>query len=82
MSTENPGECDGCHFGTQALTAYPRRFPDNGEQKWLCRLCESTPCGAAVTFPKQYPEANVLRTICYVGNVILAALEQTEAPRP
>lgn len=76
---EKPEDCDGCHFNTSELTLYEDRpgiVPKGREKRWLCALCASTPCGNAATFPNQYPDAKVLQTICYVGNVILAALRR------
>ena len=43
---------------------------------WLCSLCRSTLAGVAYEYPEQYPGQEVaLRTICYIGNVILEAIE-------
>jgi hypothetical protein len=75
---EKPDECDACHFETKALTYYGRERPLRGERehKWLCDLCASTNSGNTLEYPEQWPDrsADVLRTVCYVGNVILAAV--------
>lgn len=44
---------------------------------WLCRLCASTLAGNAYDYPEQYQgQAAVLKTICYVGNTILAEVKK------
>lgn len=77
MENEKPGCCDSCEFETSELIAYPvrRNFPKESEPKWLCDLCASTAAGSAHEYPEQYGEsAQVLKTICYVGNAVLAAI--------
>jgi hypothetical protein len=55
------GLCDGCRFWPVALTAYLRQgAPD--QLDWLCALCARTPDGPG------------RRTVCFVGNAVLAAL--------
>lgn len=76
---EKPEECDSCHYKTAALTRYDDRIAGlNGRDKetaWLCKLCASTLAGNAYRYPEQYRDSgNTMRTICYVGNVILDAL--------
>ncbi len=71
--TENPGECDSCGFKTEAVTECPDLA--KAEPPWYCELCKSTHAGVAHQYPSQYQNADVLRTICYVGNVILAKME-------
>jgi hypothetical protein len=56
------GLCDGCRFWPVDLTAYWRHgAPD--QLDWLCALCARTPDGPC------------RRTVCYVGNAVLAALQ-------
>lgn len=69
-------ECDSCGF--QGPTeAYPRRNHKlgGGGDKRLCVLCAGTHAGNALEYPDQYPNAEAMRTICYVGNVILKAIK-------
>jgi hypothetical protein len=81
--TENrpkPDECDSCHFETRALVKYDDRIAGLRDPSkttaWLCALCAETLAGNAYRYPDQYRESgNVMRTVCYVGNVILEALK-------
>lgn len=70
---ENPGECESCHYETPALTYCADRIL---RSIWLCDLCAGTLAGNAAKNPVAYPHADVLRTICYVGNVILAEIRR------
>lgn len=66
-------ECYACQYETK-ITQYNEG--QEGET-WLCDLCASTPAG-------NYPNCEmrtVLRTICYVGNAILEAIERLEAEK-
>lgn len=76
--SEKPEGCFSCGFETVNLTEYPRRraidYAEGCETKWLCELCASTDAGTAVDYPTQFVDIASLRTICYVGNVILAAI--------
>lgn len=46
------------------------------DRKALCRLCACTKSGLAYEFPESYPNADILFTICRVGNEILKCLNQ------
>lgn len=77
------GECSSCGFETEALQSYPNHrtqyddaYTDESRRKWICALCASTAAGSALDYPTHYPEGTTLKTICYVGNVILAALRR------
>jgi hypothetical protein len=79
MENEKSEECDSCGFRTEALIAYPvrRNFPKESAPKWLCDLCASTMAGNAHEYPEQFREGragDVMKTICFVGNTILAAI--------
>ena len=52
----------------------PRDHYPNNLAKSLCALCAGTRSGNAVEYPRQYPNASTLFTVCYVGNLILAEL--------
>jgi len=86
MSEEKPDECECCGFKTEAITAYRtnRNFPKGPcPDKWLCNLCASTMAGTAHEYPEQYFEGRageVLKTICFVGNTILAAIASAREP--
>jgi hypothetical protein len=71
------GLCDGCRFWPVALTAYFRvGAPD--QLDWLCRLCAHTPSWTRATVPHSLALRAILRTICYVGNAILADLSTSK----
>lgn len=77
---EKSEECDCCHFPTADLTLYESSGIDRHlriPNRWLCALCAATPAGTADVFPAQYQgQREILRTICYVGNSILAELRR------
>lgn len=85
---EKPAECDCCQFKTEQLVAYgtTRGSPKQPcPDKWLCDLCASTMTGTAHEYPEQYAEGNayeVMRTICFVGNTVLAAIAASKGPAP
>jgi len=80
---ENPGECECCGFPTTVLTFWPKLDTTiSGGGKiiktdfWYCELCSSTLAGVASRYPGRagYENADVMKVICHVGNLILAAL--------
>ena len=81
---EKPPECYSCGFETKAIKSYRRsreiatanEKSIDGGVKWLCFLCASTLAGNAYEYPDLYPDSNTLKTICYVGNVILDKLKK------
>jgi len=80
VMSEKPDECEGCYFPTKALKQFDKRDAvgmHEGHKKWLCDLCASTETGTALDYPRQYEgQQATMRTICYVGNVILEALKK------
>ncbi len=68
-----PRDCDSC--GYPAPLATFQSAPTN-EPKTICELCAGTYAGSALDYPSQYPNADVLKTICHVGNAILAELRK------
>lgn len=79
MEKEKPEECHSCDYLTEDLDIYDRGpGADSEEPMWLCALCASTRAGNAYQYPRQYPNEDVLRTICYVGNVILDQLKEQQ----
>jgi hypothetical protein len=79
-SQEQPEECDCCQFKTEALKPYEVFFASKAVQtthKWLCELCASTYAGNAYEYPEQYPyQVATLRAMCYIGNVLLKAIQE------
>lgn len=76
--SEKPTVCDCCSFETTKLTAYDHEGAlKRGAQKWLCDLCAETEAGRMLDYPSQFEgQAATIRTVCYVGNVILATLKR------
>lgn len=76
---EQPAECDCCGFETEALTDYG--WHGSGS-KWCCDLCASTMASRAHEHPEQFRgQEHVLKAICYVGNVLLAAIKAQHVPQ-
>lgn len=75
MSQAN--SCDSCDFETTELKQYEQHDVRMKMVKvWLCELCASTPAGNALEYPDQFRgQAETLKTICFVGNTLLAAIE-------
>lgn len=78
--SEKPEECECCRFETMDLKEYDsaRNFPQKpDETKWLCQLCANTMTGAFADYPQQHDRdaLEVMKTICHVGNAILAAIK-------
>lgn len=77
---EKPDECEGCYFPTAELSQYDASDMigrHEGRKKWLCELCASTETGRIMDYPRQFEgQAAAMRTVCYVGNVILEALKR------
>ena len=75
--SDKPTCCDCCCFETGALTAYRHESRLKADaQKWLCDLCAETEAGRMLDYPSQFEgQAATIRTVCYVGNVILKALK-------
>jgi hypothetical protein len=74
-----PVECESCGYAAPVRT-FQHHEPGGDFAKMvdveLCALCASTSAGNALEYPGQYPELNALRTICFVGNAILEALNK------
>lgn len=82
MSTDKPEQCFCCGFETDKLTLYANietTLAGGGKTRrddfWYCDLCAQTAASNLSRYPAVTPSASeVLRTICYVGNAILAAI--------
>lgn len=89
-SKEQPEQCDACHFKTPLVKPYRnqrvgmgfRTDPETGTHVWFCHLCAETLSGNARQWPEQYANADVLNTLCYIGNAILRELSQVRADEP
>lgn len=73
-------ECDFCGYEGIETKPYDMRrganaTTENPEQKHLCDLCAATPAGSAYKYPEQFPDTDTLKTVCFVGNEILKAIE-------
>lgn len=82
MSEKEPTPCESCGYETPHLKNYPIGPParpgslPRDEPRWLCDLCARTMTSVAMQHPNQYRgEVEGMRTICYVGNAILAAID-------
>ena len=67
-------ECASCGYETETQS-YPQDSTievPNPEPLDFCELCASTVTGNTVQYPREC--ADVLRTVCHVGNVILDEL--------
>lgn len=76
-------ECSGCnyHFAEpMALREVTRR--SDGGTFWLCPLCASTYIGQAMEIGQPNTDHRVLQTICYTGNVVLAAINEAAKRLP
>lgn len=80
---ENPGECQCCGYVTKKLVYFPdldTTIAGGGKiirsDFWFCDLCCSTYVSTRYRYPGSSPDIDVMRTVCYVGNVLLAQLEK------
>ena len=82
MSNEKPEQCYCCGFETDKLTLYANMettLAGSGATRrddfWYCDLCAGSAASNFSRYPTVAPSASeVLRTICYVGNAIIAAI--------
>lgn len=81
---EKPEECDCCGFVTKKLQKFANQDTTIGgggktvkSDFWYCDLCCSTPASTYDRYPNQEPSnTTVMKTICYVGNVLLGVMEE------
>jgi hypothetical protein len=71
-------DCESCGYPAYDVQTYTRLRPDatNGKTKHLCGLCASTHTGTGHEYPSHYPGTEVMKVVCYVGNVILEELRK------
>ncbi len=71
MAPKAKKECAACGYETETQS-YPQDNNTGGtdpEPLDFCELCAATVTGNTVQYPREC--ADVLRTVCHVGNVIL-----------
>jgi hypothetical protein len=59
-------ECECCRYETEVTNYGVGGLSD--EERWYCELCSSTMASARMHYGS--PDAEVLKTICYIGNVL------------
>lgn len=70
-----PEACESCDYPAP-LQIYGGKSISPDERFWFCDLCAATASANSQIYPEQYRENHqVLQTICYVGNAILAAIK-------
>ncbi len=84
MNDHIPEECECC--GTPAgpaivlksYEAHAEGLPAMKTEKvWYCELCAGTLTSNFSRYPSQQPSGfEIMRTVCYVGNAIIAALQE------
>lgn len=76
--------CDGCRYPGAPLTPYETTQIGlmAGRKKYLCDLCANTMVGMHIEYDHtaHTRELEVMRTINYVGNVILTELRRRNFP--
>lgn len=76
-SLVQPEECSCCRYKTEDLMFYKGSYGMAcPEGHWLCFLCANTMTGMADQYSQYGYHAEVMKTICFVGNVILAAIRE------
>lgn len=75
LTRPNPGECDCCGFGTSQLILSPR---SGDRQLYFCKICNSTYAGVSMVFKNvcSHDTAYILKSISYVGNLILKKMDE------
>jgi hypothetical protein len=81
MADENPGECECCGFRTKKLRLFknqPTMIAGGGQLTkadfWYCELCCSTHASVSHAYLRE--GADIMKTICYVGNVLLTEIRK------
>lgn len=79
---EKPKECECCRFETGELKLYSGLWGslDGGRtpiSAWYCDLCASTQASTADRYTALYSSdyREILKTICYIGNAVIAAVK-------
>lgn len=69
------GDCDSCRCEDVAVTEYPATH--FSAAKRVCELCAKTMTSTWVDYSHTNKDAlEVMRTVCYVGNIILRELRK------
>lgn len=68
-------KCDCCQFESVLVTRYTSQFPGEPSEAWYCDLCAGTITSRPTSGQSDYERKVILKTICHVGNAIIAALK-------
>ena len=71
---EELGCCAACGQETKELKEQEDGMPPRKEK--LCKLCAATMSGTCFFYQGNYPDAQVLHTLCYLFNLLFEKLEQ------
>ena len=73
LMRDKPDYCDFCDAKTDKLIWY-----QHGQGAWLCKICDSTPCGNLELYPRQHTntDMDVLKTIAITTRMIIDAIER------
>ena len=63
------GECNCCGYDTE-LKAVKNIIPEE-ESYYLCEICRSTLIGNLLFYPGGYENHPLLKSVAYIGNMIL-----------
>lgn len=82
-TTEKPEVCDSCGYPAKKLTPTVLeswKNPRCGQKVPMCDLCRKTKTGLCDDYNDQCTAdtRELLRTICHVGNAILAAIRSED----
>jgi hypothetical protein len=80
--SEQPDECECCGFETKKLTLFKNQDTAiaaglgklRKDDFWFCELCAGS--FASVSYRFLYEDSGVMKTICYVGNVLLQEIRK------
>ena len=68
-------QCESCGFTTE-VKRYENDLPSHPREGNMCEVCANTPAGNAFLYPANHLDnADTLKTIAYVGNMILKAIK-------
>jgi hypothetical protein len=73
--TKKIDECDCCQFSPVEVTRYTSQFPGEPTEAWYCDLCAGTITSREASGRGGYERTVILKTICHVGNAIIAAIK-------
>lgn len=74
--------CGACSFKTRKLNKFeaPPCTSNGYKTFYFCDLCFCTMASNSAIYPDQYKESGeTMRTVCHVGNAIIAAIKSKRA---